>query len=240
MNPIRVAVAGANGRVGQRLRALIDEADDLAVAALLGRDDGDFGDADVLIDFSSPAGFRHWLAAGRDKRVPLVSGTTGLTADDLALLDAAAADIAVLHATNTSLGVAVLNKLAADAARLLGDDYDVEIVESHHRHKKDAPSGTADTLAKVVLAALDRDADALQFGRVGMSPREPKSIGVHSLRLGDVTGEHTVHFAADGERLALTHAATSRDTFARGALRAARWIVARPPGRYAMGDVLGL
>ena len=245
MNSLRIAVAGANGRVGRRLRGLIDEADDLTAAAMLGRDDETF-DADVLVDFSSPVGFRKWLAACREKRIPFVSGTTGLVADDYALLDAAAADVPVLHATNTSLGVAVLNKLAADAARLLGDDYDVEIVEQHHRHKKDAPSGTADTLAKVVLAALERTEDDLQFGRRGMDARRPQSVGVHSLRLGDVTGEHTVHFAADGERLALTHAATSRDTFARGALRAARWIVTRPPrpprppGRYAMADVLGL
>ena len=210
-------------------------------AALLGRDDDAFdGEADVLIDFSAPAGFRRWLAVCREMRVPFVSGTTGLDASDYALLDAAAGDIAVLHATNTSLGVAVLNRLAADAARLLGDDYDVEIVEAHHRHKKDAPSGTADTLAKVVLSALERTEDDLRFGRRGMTPREPRSVGVHSLRLGDVTGEHTVHFAADGERLALTHAATSRDTFARGALRAARWLARKPPGRYGMADVLGL
>ena len=215
----------------------------MAPAALLTRGDAELPAADVLIDFSSPAGFRHWLAACREKRVPFVSGTTGLDLADYVLLDAAAADIPVLHATNTSLGVAVLNRLAADAARLLGHDYDVEIVESHHRHKKDAPSGTADTLAKIVLAALERGEGELQFGRRGMEARQPRSVGVHSLRLGDVTGEHTVHFAADGERLALTHAATSRDTFARGALRAARWIAApprRPPGRYAMGDVLGL
>ena len=241
MKSIRVAVAGANGRVGSRLQVLIGAADDLGAAAMLGRGDGGFdADADVLVDFSAPAGFRKWLAVCREKRVPFVSGTTGLDAGDYELLDVAAKDIPVLHATNTSLGVAVLNKLAADAARMLGDDYDVEIVESHHRHKKDAPSGTADTLAKTVLAALDRDERALQFGRLGMSPRRPRSVGVHSLRLGDVTGEHTVHFAADGERLALTHAATSRDTFARGALRAARWIAAKPPGRYAMSDVLGL
>ena len=223
------------------MQALINEAEDLTPAAMLGRDDDAFdGDADVLIDFSSAAGFRKWLAACRERRIPFVSGTTGLDAGDYDLLDQAAADIAVLHATNTSLGVAVLNKLAADAARMLGDDYDVEIVESHHRHKKDAPSGTADTLAKTLLAALNRHEADLQFGRHGMSPRRPQSVGVHSLRLGDVVGEHAVHFAADGERLALTHAATSRDTFARGALRAARWIVARPPGRYAMSDVLGL
>ena len=227
--------------MGRRLRTLIDEADDLEAAAMLGRGDDVFdGDADVLIDFSAPAGFRKWLAACRDKRVPFVSGTTGLDAGDYGPLDAAANDVAVLHATNTSLGVAVLNKLAADAARMLGDDYDVEIVESHHRHKKDAPSGTADTLAKTVLAALNRGEEALRFGRRGMSPRRRREVGVHSLRLGDVTGEHTVHFAADGERLALTHAATSRDTFARGALRAARWIADKPPGRYAMTDVLGL
>jgi 4-hydroxy-tetrahydrodipicolinate reductase len=238
---LAIAVAGINGRVGQRLAALIGEAPDLALAG--GLEQGDTAlppGAQVVVDFSSPEGFGRWLGASRAAAIPFVSGTTGLADADLALLDEAAEVIPVLHATNTSLGVAVLNRLAAEAARMLGADYDIEIVESHHRHKKDAPSGTAQTLAQHVLEARGRGRGALALGRRGMAPREAGSIGVHSLRLGDVVGEHTVHFAAAGERLELTHKATSRDTFAQGALRAARWIVGKPAGRYGMADVLGL
>ncbi len=239
MTSLAIAVAGINGRMGRRIAALIDDAPDLSLAGGLEQADTALPPgAAVLIDFSSPEGFRHWLAACREAKVAFVSGTTGLADEDLALLDEAARDIPVFHATNTSLGVAVLNRLAAEAARLLGADYDIEIVELHHRHKKDAPSGTADTLAGAILGASGRSRDDLAFGRHGMEPRRGGSIGVHSLRLGDIVGEHTAHFATDGERLELTHKATTRDTFARGALRAARWIAGRPPGRYGMGDVL--
>ena len=240
MEPLRIAIAGAGGRMGRRLAALIAEAPDLALGGELELSDTALPPGtQVLVDFSSPEGFRRWLDACAAVGVPFVSGTTGLSETDLSRLDAAAQRIAVLHATNTSLGVAVLNKVAADAARMLGDDYDIEIVESHHRHKKDAPSGTADTLAAHLLSATGRGREALVFGRQGLTPRQPGSIGVHSLRLGDVIGEHTVHFATEGERLELTHKATSRDTFARGALRAARWLAGRAAGRYSMDDVLG-
>lgn len=227
--------------MGRRLAALIAETPDLSLAGGLEHDDAALPpETQVLIDFSSPEGFRHWLKACQDARVAFVSGTTGLSDADISRLDDAAKTIPVLHATNTSLGVAVLNKLAADAAQLLGDDYDIEIVESHHRQKKDAPSGTADTLANHILAALGRSREALVFGRHGLSPREPGTIGIHSLRLGDIIGVHTVHFATGGERLELTHKATSRNTFAEGALRAARWIAGKPPGHYAIDDVLGI
>lgn len=227
--------------MGRRLAALIEEAADLSLAGGLECEDAALPpDTQVLVDFSSPEGFRRWLDACRENRVPFVSGTTGLSDADINRLDDAAKVIPVLHATNMSLGVAVLSKLAADAAQLLGEDYDIEIVESHHRRKKDAPSGTAETLANHILAALGRSRDALAFGRHGMTPREPKSIGIHSLRLGDIIGEHTVHFASSNERLELTHKATSRDTFAQGALRAARWIAGRSAGRYSIDDVLGL
>lgn len=227
--------------MGQRLLALIEEQEDLVLAGALRRADSELPpNSTVLVDFSSPQGFRHWLGSCGAAGVPFVSGTTGPSEDDLRLLDEAAKRIPVLHATNTSLGVAVLNRLSAEAARLLGEDYDIEIVESHHRHKKDAPSGTADTLARTILEATGRDESALQMGRHGMEPRAKGSIGVHSLRMGDVVGEHTVHLATDGERIEITHKATSRDTFARGALRAARWIVGKRPGRYSMEHVLGL
>ena len=219
---LKVSVAGADGRVGRLLVDLLNAADDLELAGTLTRGSTDLPACDVLIDFSSPDGFRHWLAACRASKVAFVSGTTGLSEEDDALLDAAAADVAVLHATNTSLGVAVLNRLAGEAARMLGEPFDCEIVEAHHKHKRDAPSGTALTLG----AATGR-----------------ADVRYHSLRVGDVVGEHTLHLAGKGERLELTHRATGRETFARGALRAARWLAgppARPPGRYAMADVLGL
>ena len=241
MSPLRIAIAGVNGRMGRRLAALIDEAPDLALAGGLELSDTALPPGtQVLVDFTSPEGFRRWLAACEAADVPFVSGSTGVAEDDYRLLGVAAKRIPVLHATNTSLGVAVLNKLAEEAARMLGDEYDIEIVELHHRQKKDAPSGTAETLAERILAAAGRGRDALDFGRHGFSQRRPGSVGVHSLRLGDVVGEHTIHFASAGERLELVHKATSRDTFAQGALRAARWIVGKPAGRYAMTDVLGM
>ena len=241
MQSIRVAIAGANGRMGRRLCALLEEATDLSLAGKLEENDTTLPpQTQVLIDFSSPEGFRRWLAACGHARVPFVSGTTGLSEADLAALEEAAASIPVLHATNMSLGVAVLARLAAEAASLLGPDCDIEIGETHHRHKKDAPSGTALTLADAILSATGRGREVLVHGRHGMTPRAAGSIGVHSLRMGDVIGEHTVSFGAAGEHLELTHKATSRDTFALGALRAARWILDKPPGVYQVADVLGL
>jgi 4-hydroxy-tetrahydrodipicolinate reductase len=140
-----------------------------------------------------------------------------------------------------SVGVNVLFRAAADLAKTLGPDYDVEIVEAHHRFKKDAPSGTALKLAEEIAAATGRDPSAARHGRgPGPAPRQGGEIGLHALRGGDIVGEHTVYFAALGERLELKHVAQSRETFARGALRAARWVLGRPPGLYTMADVLGL
>ena len=220
---LRVAVAGASGRVGRLLVPLIYAAEDLELAAALGRDDRVLPACDVLIDFSTPPGLRHWLGQCRQSKVAFVSGTTPLDDEADRLLDAASAEIAVLHATNTSLGVALLNRLAADAARVLGPaGFDLVIVETHHRGKKDAPSGTARTLADRVERVAGR------------------AVPVASLRVGDVVGEHALHLAGDGERLTLTHAATSRETFARGALRAARWLAGRPAGRHGIDAVLDL
>jgi 4-hydroxy-tetrahydrodipicolinate reductase len=140
-----------------------------------------------------------------------------------------------------SLGVALLNQIAAQVARRLGDDYDIEIVEAHHRFKKDAPSGTASTLADAILEATGKGREALVYGRHGDEvPRQRGQVGMHSLRIGDEVGKHTAYFAGLGERLELTHIATSRDTFARGALRAAKWLASQKPGRYTIADVLGL
>ena len=216
MQPTRVVVAGSTGRMGARIVVLAETISEIEVVATPGRGGAINVEADVLIDFTLPDGFRHWLTACRDRGLAIMSGTTGLTADDERAIDAAAHDIAVLHATNTSLGIAVLNRLAADAARLLGDDYDLAILETHHRHKRDAPSGTAKTLAASIETAVGRE------------------VATESLRIGDVVGTHTVHLATDGERLELTHAATSRDTFARARV-ALRQVVGGQAGRAVHG-----
>jgi 4-hydroxy-tetrahydrodipicolinate reductase len=236
--PIRVVVAGPTGRVGRLLVEDIDASDTFVLAGTLGRGTGELPACDVLIDFTSQAGFQRCLDVARAAKVALVSGTTGLSGEDEAAMREAGGEIPLLHATNTSLGVALLNKLAADAARVLGEGFDVDIVETHHRHKQDAPSGTAWTLADHVLAARGQTRDALDLFRPEHGRRQAGRVGMHSLRMGDVVGEHTVHLAGVGERIALTHAATDRRTFSRGALRAAAWLVTQPPGVYGMADVL--
>jgi 4-hydroxy-tetrahydrodipicolinate reductase len=195
----------------------------------------------VLVDFTSPDSTRHWLKSCRDRGIAMVIGTTGLQDPDHAAIERAAADIAVLQAPNMSLGVNVLFKIAGEVARMLGDDYDKEVVEAHHRFKKDAPSGTAAGLAEAILKAMGKGRDSLVYGRHGDEVvRKRGDIGVHSLRIGDEVGRHTAYFAAMGERLELTHVATNRDTFAHGALRAAKWLAGQKPGRYAIADMLGL
>lgn len=261
---IRLAITGAAGRMGRRLIALASESPDLKVVAAieradhpqLSRDAGELAGVgklgvplsddllaapDVLIDFSAPAAFRHWLKTCRDRKIAMLIGTTGLSDADLAAIDSAAADIPILHATNMSLGVAVLTKIAAEMTRLLGSEYDIELVEAHHRFKKDAPSGTALSILDAILESSGKTRDALVFGREGAEvTRRPGTIGVHALRMGDEVGRHTVYFGGLGERLELTHRATNRDVFVHGALRAARWLVGRKPGRYRIADVLGV
>jgi 4-hydroxy-tetrahydrodipicolinate reductase len=197
--------------------------------------------ADVLIDFTVPAAMRHWLKICREKQMAMVIGTTGLQPSDHALIDEAANDIAVLQAGNMSLGVTVMCRLVAEAARMLGDAYDVEVLEAHHRFKKDAPSGTAEMIAASIVSALKRSHDDLAYGRHGPEcTRGPKEIGMHSLRLGDEVGLHTAYFGGLGERIEITHKATNRDTFVHGALKAAEWLAQQKPGRYTIGDVLGI
>ena len=261
---VSIAITGAAGRMGQRLIALAkqDGAFDVVGAverpdhAAQGRDAGELAGAgtiglpvtfdlkatpQVLIDFTSPDSMRHWLKSCRDRGIGMVIGTTGLQEPDHAAIERAAADIAVLQAPNMSLGVNLLFKIAGEVARILGDDYDKEIVEGHHRFKKDAPSGTAMGLADAILQAMGKTRDALVFDRHGDDVvRKPGEIGMHALRIGDEIGRHTAYFAALGERLELTHVATNRDTFAHGALRAAKWLAGRKPGRYAIADMLGL
>jgi 4-hydroxy-tetrahydrodipicolinate reductase len=260
----RVAITGAAGRMGQRLVALAKQAGGFDVVnaieraghEAIGRDAGEVAgigkiglvlSADlsatpgVLIDFTTPASMREWLKTCRQRGVAMVIGTTGLQPGDHALIDEAAKDVAVLQAPNMSLGVNLLFKIVGEVAKVLGDDYDIEIVEGHHRFKKDAPSGTAMGLADAILNATAKTRDALSYDRHGDEAlRKRGEIGMHALRIGDEVGRHTAHFAALGERLELTHVATNRDTFVHGALRAARWIVGRKPARYTMKDVLGL
>lgn len=250
--------------MGQRLVALADVDQDVQVASAIeraghesiGKDAGETAgvgridvpivetvneSVDVLIDFTTPAATSEFLNQCRAKGIAIVIGTTGLRVEDHRAIDEAARDIAVLQAPNMSLGVNLLFKIAGDVAKRLGDDYDIEIVEGHHRFKKDAPSGTAMGIAEAILDATGKSKDALIFDRHGDDVvRKPGDIGMHALRIGDEVGRHTTYFAGLGERLELTHVATNRDTFARGALHAAKWLAGKPPGRYRVADVLGL
>lgn len=256
---IEVAVAGAAGRMGRRLCALAGETDGLTLAeafeapghAAIGEaaSESDVaiadhfqGQADVLIDFTVPQATRANLDRCVELGKPIVIGTTGFSDDDEAAIDTAAERIPLVQAANFSLVVNVLTKLAAQAAAMLGDSYDIEIVETHHRFKKDAPSGTALAIARALCEATGRDAKQdVRLERAGDDvPRAKNEITVQALRLGDVVGEHTVMFGAPGERMELRHIGTSRDSYATGALHAAKWLAGKPAGRYTMADVLGL
>jgi 4-hydroxy-tetrahydrodipicolinate reductase len=197
---------------------------------------------DVIIDFTiSEASLKHSHIAASHKK-PIVIGTTGLASEELNEIRQLAKDSLCVLAPNMSVGINLLYKLVDTAARVLGDDYDVEIIEAHHRMKKDAPSGTALQLGRVIAASLGRDFDKVSlFERHGfIGERSKKEIGIQTLRAGDIVGEHTVLFGGIGERIEIVHKASSRDTFAKGAVRAALWIVEQPAGFYDMQDVLGL
>jgi 4-hydroxy-tetrahydrodipicolinate reductase len=259
-----IAITGAAGRMGQRLVSLAKADGGFEIVGAIerpehaaqSRDAGEVAGIGtigtpitydlkptpaVLIDFTVPTAMRHWLKTCRDRGIAMVIGTTGLQDQDHAAIDRAAEGIAVLQAPNMSLGVNLLFKIAGEVAKTLGDDYDIEIVEGHHRFKKDAPSGTAMGLADAILKATGKKRDALTYDRHGdEAVRKRGDIGMHALRIGDEVGRHTAYFAALGERLELTHVATNRDTFVHGALRAAKWLAGQKPGRYAIADVLGL
>ena len=194
--------------------------------------------ADVLIDFTRPEGTLNHLPHAK----AMVIGTTGFTEEDKGRIAEAAKRIPIVMAANFAVGVNAVYKLADTAARILGDAYDVEIVEAHHRHKVDAPSGTALELGRIVAKALGRDlAKTASHGRKGdIGERKPKEIGFHAIRGGDIVGEHTVIFAGSGERVEVTVRSQSRTTYAQGALRAAQWLRGRPPGLYNMADVLSM
>lgn len=231
-------VSPGSGQLGKLVEPAHDFAEPLSYRAY----DGLLDAVDVVVEFSAPAPALALMADAALAGVPVVSGTTGFDAAGLLALHAAAARIPLMHAPNMSIGVNVCLGLLERAARALGPDFDVEILEMHHRMKVDAPSGTALRMGEVVAQALERDwPECAVLERSGAAgPRSRREIGFATLRGGDVVGEHTVIFAGAGERIELSHKASSRDTFAQGALRAARWLVDKPAGRYDMRDVLGL
>ena len=265
---VRIGITGAAGRMGRTLVEAISLAEGLTLTAaierpestLLGADAGELAgqgkngvavvdslaavidDIDVLIDFSVPAATLANLALCTANNTAIVIGTTGFTAEQQGEIDKAAGVIAICKASNFSTGVNLCFKLLDMAARVLGDDVDIEVYEAHHRHKIDAPSGTALSMGKVVADALGRDLDKVAvYGREGQTgARARDTIGFATVRAGDIVGDHTVTFAADGERVEITHKASSRMSFARGAVRAAGWLKAQGAGLYDMQDVLGL
>jgi 4-hydroxy-tetrahydrodipicolinate reductase len=207
---------------------------------VLGELPPDLAKAQVAIDFSRPELSLRALNVCRAARVPIVIGTTGHGAEFEARVAGAARDIAVLVAPNTSIGVAVAQELVRIAARALPPEFEIEIVEAHHKHKLDAPSGTALALAESAAQARGLDPRDIHTGRSGQGARRPGEIGVASVRAGDIVGTHTVLFAGTGERLTVGHEATDRSIFAFGAIRAATWLATQKPGRYTMANVLGL
>jgi len=267
MSKIKIAIAGSGGRMGRALLEGVMQADDLVLHAALehgssthlGRDAGELcgmpcgiaigadantalRGADVLIDFTRPEGTLDHLEICRELGVSMVIGTTGLNAQQKAQLGAAAKEIGIVFAPNMSVGVNLVFKLLETASRVLSQGYDIEIIEAHHRHKVDAPSGTALGMAEVVARTLGRDlAQCAVYGREGVTgERDPSTIGFSTVRGGDIVGDHTVLYAGIGERIEITHKASSRATFALGALRAARFLKANSAGMYDMQDVLSL
>lgn len=240
----RIGIIGSAGRMGAALVAAIAAAGEVYAG---GADKGDdvlalARTSDVLVDFSSPHALEPNLDAAMAAGVPIVVGTTGLEERHHWLCDTAAADVAVLQTGNTSLGVTLLAHLVREAAGRLGEDWDIEISETHHRMKVDAPSGTALLLGEAAAQGRAVDlASQSERGRDGISgARGVGAIGFAALRGGSVAGDHTVHFLGQDERLSLTHMAENRAIFAKGAVRAAQWLVGKPAGRYTMAEVLGL
>ncbi|KPY17990.1 4-hydroxy-tetrahydrodipicolinate reductase [Pseudomonas syringae pv. philadelphi] len=264
----RIAVVGAAGRMGKTLIEAVQQAPGAGLTAavdrpdstLVGADAGELAalgrigvplsddlakvmdEFDVLIDFTHPSVTLKNLAFCRKAGKAMIIGTTGFSAEEKQRLVEAGKDIPIVFAANFSIGVNLCLKLLDTAARVLGDEVDIEITEAHHRHKVDAPSGTALRMGEVVANALGRDLEKVAvYGREGQTgARDRQTIGFATIRAGDVVGDHTVLFAADGERVEITHKASSRMTFAKGAVRAAMWLDGKAPGLYDMQDVLGL
>jgi 4-hydroxy-tetrahydrodipicolinate reductase len=265
---VKVIITGAAGRMGRRIGFMVNQHEGLEVAAGfeqpdsldVGKDIGELGgygangikvsagleavigQGDVIIDFTFHEATMNFARKAAEHRKPMVIGTTGLTQDNLNELKELSRNFPCVQSPNMAVGVNVLFKVAHKVAAILGDDYDIEIVEAHHRMKKDAPSGTALKLGEMVAAGVNRNLDEVGvYARHGIiGPRTDKEIGIQTIRAGDIVGEHTVYFAGAGERLEITHRAHSRDNFARGAALAAAWVVNQPNGLYTMFDVLGL
>jgi 4-hydroxy-tetrahydrodipicolinate reductase len=265
---IQVIVTGAGGRMGGRIISLLRESSALMLVGAverpdhpaLGRDAGEVAgcgrlhvpvtdqiekvleEARVIIDFSTPPATLDYLRIASEKKCAMVIGTTGLSQAEVDRISASAKKIPCVFSPNMSVGVNLMFRLIADLAKKTGADYDLEIIEAHHRHKKDAPSGTAVKLAQILANALGLNlSEVAVYARHGITgERKPNTIGIQSIRAGDIIGEHTVIFGGLGERLEIKHAAQSRDTFARGAIKAAEWVIRQKPGLYDMMDVLGL
>ena len=265
---IKVVVAGAAGRMGCRLVALVRDSTALTLAGAIegsghhaiGADVGETSGTgrvgvaitsdlaalmdrgEVVIDFSAPeATLEHFRIVAQHRRA-MVIGTTGLNPSQIEEIETLARQVPCVLSPNMSVGVNLIYKVIGEMAKTLGDDYDIEVIEAHHRLKKDAPSGTALKIAEVLARAVDRDLDQVGvYARKGLiGERTKQEIGIQTIRAGDIVGDHTILFGGMGERIEVTHRASSRDTFAGGALRAARWVVRQPPGLYDMMDVLGL
>lgn len=264
----RIVVAGAAGRMGSRIAALSREYHELKLTGAfekkghnaVGKDIGSvigvgeigikisesladiIDNSDVIIDFTTPNSTKENVKVASKKGRAMVIGTTGLSKEDMKEIEPLLRSIPCVMASNMSTGVNLLLRIVHDVARVLGDEYDIEIIEAHHRLKKDAPSGTALKMAQVIADALDRNLDDVAvYARKGLiGERTRKEIGIQTVRAGDIVGEHTIIFGGLGERIEIIHKASSRDTFARGALRAASWISGKPAGLYDMQDVLGL
>ena len=267
--PVRVVITGVSGRMGTTLLRCVRDAEGMRVvgaterpgSTLVGLDAGlatrlgalevsveddlaatlERTKPDVVVDFTSAAAGVEHARICAQKKVALVLGSTGFTPEATAEITQLATGIPIVMTPNMSIGVTVLLQVAAELTRVLGEAFDVEVVELHHRLKKDAPSGTALRLAEEIARASGRTREDFRLSREGLvGARTDREIGLQTLRGGDVVGEHTVYFLGDGERIELTHRATSRDSFALGAVRAARWVTGRAPGLYDMRDVLGL
>src|SRR5262245_34422114 len=265
---INVVVAGAAGRMGRRLVALSKDSTALTLAGAseekdhhsVGSDAGEIAGCgragipitddfaalldrgEVVVDFSAPEATLHHLRTVAQYRRAMVIGTTGFSAPQLEDLKSLACQIPCVVSPNMSVGINLIYKVISEMAKTLGDDYDIEVVEAHHHLKKDAPSGTALKIAEVLAKAVSRDLDHVAvYSRKGLiGERKKGEIGIQSIRAGDIVGDHTILFGGMGERIEVTHRASSRDTFAGGALRAAQWVVKQPPGLYDMMDVLSL
>jgi 4-hydroxy-tetrahydrodipicolinate reductase len=259
---IRLAVAGAAGRMGRCVLELASRDPRFEIAAAIDRDAEDNLPAcDVLIDFTDADGTMVWLDVCRTQRIPMVIGATGHGEPQLSRIAQAAEVIPIAKAANFSIGMQAVLNAVGRIAKELGEEYDIEIVETHHRHKVDAPSGTALTIVERIVEGRtlrtrsasdgpggdplarargsDSAASHAVFGRYGRVGERPKGqIGVHAVRMGEVVGQHEVHFSGPGETITIRHTAQSRETFATGALRAAAWVVGRPPGLYSMRDAL--